>query len=423
MSDRTKISPTEVFFLSFGGQSPFISLIAFGTEMILYVGTDSGFAMMVTTLLVMANASVIYSLSKRFTKGGGYYTYALHALTSDLGITTGWMYILYSLSYGGTLMLGGVYVLEQLTGIDPLLLSLLVTIIASAIVIGGVKLSARYAVAVGILEIIAILGLSFYFLFLSGFKFYNPIPSKLPENLPEAILFGIGIPSGYSSVVSFPEEIQNAAKTVSRTSILVPLLGGGLASLFFYSLAAMNFQGNMVSLLLSLFGTVGGIFIAAIAMSDAVLGGIAYLLAGSRTLFNMAKNQHFTSLFSIEYKGQPKVAEVIVSIFVVLTSFFLVRYFGIFTSLGLIAGIAGLSNLYIHMAASVSLARMGRRKPRKHVHEIVFSVFSLVLSSWILFVSFGQLEKYVVYFFLGWIILGFLLAESLEMLREEESGK
>ncbi|ABP95604.1 amino acid/polyamine/organocation transporter, APC superfamily [Metallosphaera sedula] len=420
MGSKPKISPTEVFFLSFGGQSPFISLMAFGTVMISYVGIHSGFAMIVTTLVVMANASVVYSLSKRFNKGGGYYTYALHTLTNNLGITTGWMYILYSLSYGGTLMMGGVYVLNLLTGISPLYLTLIVSILASTIVIAGVKLSAKYAVAVGILEIIAILGLSIFFMYRSGFAFYNPIPTSLPMNLPEAILFGIGIPSGYSSIVSYPEEIENASKTVSRISLLVPVIGGGLASFFFYALAALGFTGNLVELLTSEFGLVGGILISAIALSDAVLGGIAYLLAGSRTLYNMSKNGHLISYLAREYKGQPKVAEVLISVLVILSLSFLSMNFSPLVALGLIGGVSGMSNLYIHMAAGVSLARMGRKKPLKHLHEIAFSVVSLAFSAWVLLISLVQLEKYVVYFFLGWIILGFLLAESLEMVKEEE---
>ncbi|MEM3271271.1 MAG: APC family permease, partial [Metallosphaera sp.] len=154
MSEKPRITAVEAFFLSFGGQSPFISLIAFGTIMISYVGRYAGFSMLMTTLLVMINASVVYSLSRRFKKGSGYYTYALHSLTDNLGITTGWMYILYSLSYGGTLMIGGVYLLNLLTGFNSFYLTLIISILAAALVIGGIKISAKYAVVVGVLEIL-----------------------------------------------------------------------------------------------------------------------------------------------------------------------------------------------------------------------------------------------------------------------------
>ncbi|MEM3195172.1 MAG: APC family permease [Metallosphaera sp.] len=420
MSEKPRITAVEAFFLSFGGQSPFISLIAFGTIMISYVGRYAGFSMLMTTLLVMINASVVYSLSRRFKKGSGYYTYALHSLTDNLGITTGWMYILYSLSYGGTLMIGGVYLLNLLTGFNSFYLTLIISILAAALVIGGIKISAKYAVVVGVLEILLIVGLSLYFLYRSAFTFYNPVPSHVPVNLAEAILFGIGIPSGYSTVVSYPEEIENAAKNISRTSILVPLLGGGLSSLFFYSLGEMKISGSLVGLILSDFGIIGAIVVSMVAVSDAMLGGIAYILASSRTVYNMSKNGHLVKFLSVEFKGQPKIAEIAVSLVAISVLAFLSSRFSPFVVLELIGGISGMSNLYIHMAAGVSLARIGRKKIVKHIHEMVFSIGSLIFSSWILLISMIQLEKYVVYFFLGWIILGFLIAESLEMMGEDE---
>jgi len=47
----------------------------------------------------------------------------------------------------------------------------------------------------------------------------------------------------------------------------------------------------------------------------------------------------------------------------------------------------------------------------------------LILSGFILTESISQLDKYVVYFFLAWIILGFLFAESLELVRQEEEKR
>lgn len=421
MGTRPKLTATEVFFLSFGGQSPFISLVAFGTIMISYVGRMAGFAMLLTTILVMVNALVVYSLSRRFKKGGGYYTYALHTLTDNLGITTGWIYILYSITYGATLMEGAVYVLNLLTGIDSLYLTLIVTLVTSSVVLLGVKISARYAVVVGALEIVALIGLSTFFLYRADFRVYNPV--SFSPQFPEAILFGIGIPSGYSSVVSYPEEIKNAVKTVSRVSLLVPLLGGGLATFFFYSLADMGVINNLVGLLLSSFGLPGAVAISMIALSDGVLGGIAYVVASSRTLFAMSKNGHLLDIFTITRRGEPKVAEGVISALVVLSLALLTPKLGPLLALTLLGGISGMSNLYIHMAAAVSLARIGRRKPLKHIHEILFSIGSLILSGFILTESISQLDKYVVYFFLAWIILGFLFAESLELVRQEEEKR
>ncbi|TRM73818.1 hypothetical protein DJ528_11110 [Sulfolobus sp. B5] len=82
----------ELFFISFGGQGPLISLLTFGTVMIFYAGLLSTFAMIGATIVVLMNGLVIYFLSKRFTRSGGYYTYAFHGLTEKLGLSTGWNY-------------------------------------------------------------------------------------------------------------------------------------------------------------------------------------------------------------------------------------------------------------------------------------------------------------------------------------------
>jgi len=57
--------------------------------MISRVGTDGALAVLVATFVVLFNGLVIYFLSARFKRGGGYYTYALYSLTSRLGFNTG----------------------------------------------------------------------------------------------------------------------------------------------------------------------------------------------------------------------------------------------------------------------------------------------------------------------------------------------
>lgn len=57
--------------------------------MIALVGEQGAFAMIIATFVVLFNGLVVYFLSKRFSRGGGYYVYALYGLTSRLGLETG----------------------------------------------------------------------------------------------------------------------------------------------------------------------------------------------------------------------------------------------------------------------------------------------------------------------------------------------
>jgi len=169
--------------------------------MIAKVGLAASFSMLVATFVVLFNGMVLYFLSKRYKRGGGYYVYALYSLTPRLGLNTGWTYLVYALSYGGTLLAGGAYVLytilSKVTGnglIFPIsqqwFLALVVCITASFLVISGVKVSAKYAIIISIVEIIAIAGLAVYFLYESGWRFYNPIPESIDPGLLDAVVLG-----------------------------------------------------------------------------------------------------------------------------------------------------------------------------------------------------------------------------------------
>ncbi|MCL4444660.1 MAG: amino acid permease, partial [Candidatus Thermoplasmatota archaeon] len=71
----------DVFFLSFGGMSPLLSLLTYGAVALEYGGPLAPLIMIIGMLLVLVNGLVVMQLSKRFRTTGGYYTYAFQALT------------------------------------------------------------------------------------------------------------------------------------------------------------------------------------------------------------------------------------------------------------------------------------------------------------------------------------------------------
>ncbi|TRM72990.1 amino acid permease, partial [Sulfolobus sp. A20-N-F8] len=113
------LSFLDIVFLSMGGQSPFLSILTYGLAAFLYAGLFGPIAIILGTLLVLINGLVVYELSKRFTKEGGYYTYAFYSLTKRLGFETGWLYVFYSLTYGVAYILGATYVIYHVLGISP----------------------------------------------------------------------------------------------------------------------------------------------------------------------------------------------------------------------------------------------------------------------------------------------------------------
>ncbi len=116
---KREIGFKDLVFLSLGGQSPFLSIILYGAEAVTLAGLFGPIAIILGTILVLANGMAVYELSKRFTKAGGYYTYAFYSLTRRLGFETGWVYLLYSVGYGAAYILGAGYVFSTILGISP----------------------------------------------------------------------------------------------------------------------------------------------------------------------------------------------------------------------------------------------------------------------------------------------------------------
>ncbi|ARM76189.1 APC family permease [Acidianus manzaensis] len=419
---RKKLSYPELFFLSFGGQAPFISLLTFGTVMIAYVGQLGAFAMLVATLVVLFNGLTVYFLSKRFNRSGGYYIYALYGLSNNLGLETGWSYILYALAYGGTLLSGGAYVLYSITGFNQPILAFIVATFASSLVIMGVKVSAKYATVMSIIEMIAIISLSFIFLHDSGFRFYNPFKLDINSSFLAAVIFGLGIPTGYGSIAPLAKDAEDKL-AIGKAAITVLLVGGLLSTFFFYSLGSMNFTGNLVEYLLSRFGIISLLGISFIALNDGTLGGMAYILANSRTFKAMTEDSVFPSIFNKEYKGKPLASELFIAIVFISVLTLMAYFIGLYNTFLSLGAVAGLSNLFIHSSANFSLIRIAHKRSKKHVIELSTAIIALIISVFVLIYSLPGIQVYIQDIFFGWIIFGFLYAEALNIIKEDSKAE
>ncbi|BCU68336.1 amino acid permease [Sulfolobales archaeon HS-7] len=419
-----KLSTGDLFFLSFGGQAPFISLLTFGTVMISEVGRQGAFAMLVATIIVALNGLVVNRLSNRFKRGGGYYTYAHYGLTENLGTSTGWVYLAYALSYGGTLLSGGAYVTYYILQVLPFSLppfvfnqwfiALIISGLASGLVVAGVKASAKYAMVMSSIEMIVIIALSIFFLRDSGWRFYNPISLRISPAFFEAVVFGLGIPTGYGSIA--PLGYEAASKSIGKAAIIVVFYGGLLATFFFYSLGALGFTGNLVQYLLTDFGIIGALIIGFIALNDGTLGGVAYILANSRTLKAMSEDKVFPSILGKNVSGKPLYSEILISgIFITIISV-LAKFIGLYGVFVVLGGLAGIFNLFIHSSADLSLVRIAAKRMKRHWQEVVVGIVATLVSIGVMLYSFASFSLTMITIFLGWIVLGFFYLEIKEML-------
>ena len=115
------LSFKDLFFLSFGGMSPLLSILTYGAFAITLAGYDAPLVMVIGTLLVLLNGLSVTRLSRRFSSSGGYYTYAFQALSARIGFDTGWMYIFYSFLYGIAYVMGAIFILHLVFGLSSTL--------------------------------------------------------------------------------------------------------------------------------------------------------------------------------------------------------------------------------------------------------------------------------------------------------------
>lgn len=308
-------------------------------------------------------------------------------------------------------------------GFNQTILALVISVFASALVLAGVKVSLRYATIMSIVEMLALIILSIMFLYDSGFRFYNPFNlNDISPTLLYAVILGLGIPTGYGSIAPLSEEAEDKL-AIGKAVILVLLVGGALASFFFYSLGALGFTGNLVDYLLSRFGLISLISLSFIAISDGTLGGMTYILANSRTFKAMSADNIFPTLFTKEYKGRPLVAEAFIAAIFVVVLTAMTHFIGLYNTFVTLGSIAGLTNVFIHSSTNFSLLRISSRRALKHIPEIIVAVIALLVSIAVFIYSLPSINKYIQDIFFGWIIFGFLYAEALDIIREDQMEK
>ncbi len=436
------LSFRDVFFLSFGGMSPLLSLLTYGAVALSYGGLLTPLIMIVGTLLVLINGLVVMQLSRRFRTSGGYYTYAFQVLSERVGFSTGWVYLFYSLLFGLAYVIGAVYVVSAIFGFSVYLTLFAIVLPASFFLIVGIKPSAKYAIYTGIAEIGIILFIIFLSFYLTGGSAY--IPNLGSTHITGGaftlgILFAMGIPTGYGAIAPISGEVKNAEKVVGRSAISVILTGGFLASFFIYAISNLLLQKNItipfggsglpiLSILSGHFSFYSRYIIYAVSIAvinDGILAILSFGSAASRTIFKMGVDRTFPTFFARKIKEQPINANLTVSVVIIVIPTIMLAIlpaFAIFIILGTIASLGG---LFIHIMAGASLMRVGIRRGRRLIlsgskgllqflvdykEALLAGTAAMITSVELVYSAYSTLIVYST-FFLIWIVAGYIIMD------------
>ncbi len=411
----------DLIFLSFGGQAALLSLLSYATGVIIYVGFAAPVVIVLGMLVVLFNALSVYGLSKRYGEAGGYYIYALYSMTRRLGLETGWTYVLYSVLYGAAYVMGATYILRYALGLNPLLGSVLILFLSSLFLALGIRPSARYAEVAASIELAALIFIIVADLAIVGFRLYNPLKVHWPSSgsLAAAILFAVGIPTGYGSITPLAGEALKK-EDVGRAAILVVVLGGLLAAGVVYSMIDAGLYTNKINFILSArvpvldfmrlyYKDVAFVPLLFAAFNDGVLAPLSFMAATSRTIYAMAKNDMLPRQLGYVRGAHPMnavLATIVLYALVVLPALIiLMRPFTLFLIYGALAGMA---NLFVHISANVSYMVEETRALRR---ALIYG--SLKTFSWILRRLLGALTGLVAALYSGWALISSLASQQL----------
>ncbi|WP_337860207.1 amino acid permease [Ferroplasma sp.] len=431
----------DVFFLSFGGMSPLLSILTYAAFVITLVGRDAPIIMIIGMFIVLINGLSVTQLSKRFSSSGGYYTYAFQALSARIGFDTGWMYIFYSILYALAYLTGSIFIITAVLGISEYYAFLLIMVPSVTFLIVGISMSAKYALYAVAIEISLMLIIVFFSFVMTGGAAYipNPVAYHISAgDIALGILFAMGIPTGYGSIAPVSGEISNPKKVVGRSVISVILIGGLLATLMVYAFANLILQNQIIistsdklpviSIILHNFGKYGIYlyYAAGIAViNDSILAILSFGSAASRTFFRMGYDKSFPSIFAKKIKDNPVVASASVSAIMVILPLIIMHYITVETAFIFLGTVAALGGLFIHVSANFSLIRVGLRRARrlmsrtekgifvrlKEFKEVILALTGAIISSVVLVYSAYSTVSWYTSLFLVWIVVGFILSE------------
>jgi amino acid transporter len=296
--------------------APAIAGFFFTGFIVSQAGITAPLAYTIGFLLVLMLGSTLAQLSRHMPSAGGYYTYVSRGLHPRLGFLTSWMYILYSPLVGGPLAGFFGYIVQ-----GELLANWNIDIpwlwIASVLIFApltaylqweGIKLSTRFMLITGGLEMIIVLALA-----ITGFlvppegkgitlDVFNPAFIPAGEGFALAVVFTVQGLTGWEASAPLAEETKNPRRNVPLSVILsIVLIGSFLVIVFWGVITGFGNDADAIakspdlpalSLAHRVWGA-GWIIILFAFLNSVAAVSIACANVGTRMWYGMARSGSF----------------------------------------------------------------------------------------------------------------------------------
>ena len=362
-----------------------VDVAALFSVIAIYSGAFLPVVMAISFLLGYSTINTVHKLSRTFVSNGGYYSYAGKTLGKFAGIFTGLLYIAYGILVVPNISLFFSVFLSSILGLYftvPGIAQVLFSLVFSATVVlfvsRGLKLTLKYTVVAGFMEMGAVLLLSvMFFLALSGTPPALTFGGGTFDAIWTGVIFGILAFSGSGSSIFISENVEKPSFTVPRSLLtsytvsgLIMVLSSLSLVLFLGNPGLQSYMGNpliLPFLIGSRLGVAAFLLFAVFGIVSAFNLCVSYLNALSNSVRRMVSENLFGDRVRLSFRPFFLLGIVFaLTVLSAIASYFSAGFFFMFAA---IAGAVSLSYISVHIIMNVALFRIRQR----------FSIFTTIM--------------------------------------------
>ena len=389
-----------------------------------YAGGSVPLSFVVAFIAVLFTIVAIHQYSKKVSHAGGYYAYVSRSAGPFLGIFTGMLLIGYQIADLAFLPLFFVilveYSLQYLAGVVlptyAWVILALVSIVAWSIPpYLGIKPSLSYSIVFGLAEVLVLGAAAVAIIVVSGpqntFSVFTPVYS--PTGINGVFLGGIfAVTSflGYGSVTTLGEEAENPKKTIGRALLADTLIAGLFFIVFSYAYTIGWGPSNMSGFTNALIpgtietrqvlGLLPALAITFFALESFFNSSLSFTNSAIRYLYGFSRDNHILpkSLSAVhDGSGSPRKALLAVVVSYTVLSLAMGAVFGLFTGFVLLATVATIFSLTVHIIVNSTVSLIYKGKEKNILVHIVLPAVASLMFLFIIFSTVYPISTPIVY--------------------------
>jgi amino acid transporter len=361
---------------------------------------------------VLTTIVAIHQFSKKVAHAGGYYAYVCRSAGPFLGILTGMLLLGYQITDLAFvpifLTILFEFALQFFAGVVlPAYAWALIIVVSVALwsvpPYLGIKPSLNYSVVLSSAEVVALGSAAVAIIILSGSKntlqVFTPVFS--PTGFNGVLLGGIfAITSflGYGSVVTLGEEASFPKKTIAKALLVDVVISGVFFILFSYGFTIGWGPGNMSTFSSQLapgtveakriLGVGPALIITFFAIESFFNSGLSFTNSAIRYFYGFARDDHIIPKYFAgvdPVHGVPRRALLTVTAVFLALSLAMGAAFGLFEAFVLLATVATLFSLTIHIFVNSTVGLLYRGKEFNVVLHLVAPLAASVIFGFIIY--------------------------------------